>query len=67
MRYADRRPEFGAISAEQAAALTGLAPIAHDSSALLGKRAIAKGQRALRHVLFPAALVAANPPLKACA
>lgn len=62
-------PELGAISGEQAAALTGLAPIAHDSGVLRGKRAIAGGRRALRHVLFQAALVAAhhNPILKAFA
>lgn len=59
-------PELGAISGEQAAALTGLAPIAHDSGSLRGKRAIAGGRRALRHVLFQAAIVAAhhNPTLK---
>lgn len=36
-------PELGQISGEQAAALTGLAPIAHDSGALRGKRAIGGG------------------------
>ena len=62
-------PELGAISGEQASALTGLAPIAHESGALRGKRTIAGGRRALRHVLFQAALVAAhhNPILKAFA
>ena len=59
-------PELGQITGEQAAALTGLAPIAHDSGALRGKRAIGGGRRQLRHVLFQAALVAAhhNPVLK---
>ena len=59
-------PELGAISGEQAAALAGLAPVAHDSGTLRGKRAIAGGRRALRHVMFQAALVAAhhNPSLK---
>ncbi|MFK7876800.1 MAG: IS110 family transposase, partial [Paracoccaceae bacterium] len=59
-------PELGQISGEQAAALTGLAPIAHDSGALRGKRAIAGGRHMLRHVLFQAALVAShhNPVLK---
>ena len=33
---------------EEAAALTGLAPVAHDSGTLPGKRAIAGGRRALR-------------------
>ena len=59
-------PEIGTITAEEAAALTGLAPVAHDSGTLRGKRAIAGGRRALRHVIFQAALVAAhhNPSLK---
>jgi len=59
-------PELGQISGEQAAALTGLAPIAHDSGALRGKRAIGGGRHLLRHVMFQAALVAShhNPVLK---
>lgn len=59
-------PELGQISGEQAAALTGLAPIAHDSGATRGKRAIGGGRRMLRHVMFQAALVAShhNPVLK---
>lgn len=59
-------PELGQITGEQAAALTGLAPIAHDSGALRGKRAIGGGRRLLRHVMFQAALVAShhNPVLK---
>jgi transposase len=59
-------PELGQISGEQAAALTGLAPIAQDSGALRGKRAIGGGRRLLRHVMFQAALVAShhNPVLK---
>jgi transposase len=62
-------PELGQISGEQAAALTGLAPIAHDSGAMRGKRAIGGGRRNLRHVLFQAALVAShhNPRLTAFA
>ncbi|WP_456389047.1 transposase [Profundibacter sp.] len=58
-------PELGQIPGEQAAALTGLAPIAHDSGAMRGKRAIGGRRRALRHVLFQAALVAShhNPTL----
>jgi transposase len=51
-------PEIGTITGEEAAALTGLAPVAHDSGTLRGKRAIAGGRRALRHVMFQAALVA---------
>lgn len=59
-------PELRQISGEQAAALTGLAPIAHDSGALRGKRAIGGGRNLLRHVMFQAALVAShhNPTLK---
>lgn len=59
-------PELGQITGEQAAALTGLAPIAHDSGTLRGKRAIGGGRRMLRHVMFQAALVAShhNPVLK---
>jgi len=59
-------PELGQITGGQAAALTGLAPIAHDSGAMRGKRAIAGGRRLLRHVMFQAALVAShhNPVLK---
>lgn len=62
-------PENGTISGEEAAALTGLAPVAHDSGTLRGKRAIAGGRRSLRHVMFQAALVAAhhNPSLKSFA
>jgi len=62
-------PELGQITGEQAAALTGLAPIAHDSGAMRGKRAIGGGRRLLRHVIFQAALVAShhNPVLKAFA
>lgn len=38
-------PEIGQISGEQAAALTGLAPIAHDSGAMRGRRVIGGGRR----------------------
>ncbi|WP_211243741.1 transposase [Paracoccus hibiscisoli] len=53
-------PEIGTITGEEAAAVTGLAPVAHDSGTLRGKRAIAGGRRAIRHVMFQAALVAAH-------
>lgn len=58
--------ELGQISGEQSAARTGLAPIAHDSGTMRGKRAIGGGRRLLRHVMFQAALVAShhNPVLK---
>jgi transposase len=59
-------PELGRMTAAEAAAMTGLAPVPHDSGAMRGRRAIAGGRRALRHVLFQAALAAAghNPILK---
>lgn len=59
-------PELGQITGQQAAALTGLAPIARDSGARRGKRVIGGGRRLLRHVMFQAALVAShhNPVLK---
>lgn len=62
-------PELGQLTGEQAAALAGLAPIARDSGAMRGKRAIGGGRRQLRHVMFQAALVAShhNPVLKAFA
>lgn len=62
-------PEPGRMTSGEAAAMTGLAPIPHDRGAMRGKRAIAGGRRALRHVLFQAALAAAchNPVLKSVA
>jgi transposase len=60
---------IGTITGEEAAALTGLAPIAHDTGILRGKRAIAGGRRALRLVKLQAALIAAhhNPSLRSFA
>lgn len=65
MRIAEM-PEIGTMTGEEAAALTGLAPVVHDSGTRRGKRAIAGGRRALRHGMFPAAMVAAhhNPSLR---
>ncbi|WP_410254084.1 transposase [Paracoccus aminovorans] len=59
-------PELGRMTSGEAAAMTGLALIPHDSGTRRGKRAIAGGRRALRRVLFQAALAAAchNPVLK---
>ena len=59
-------PELGRMTAGEAAAMIGLAPVPHDSGTMRGRRAIAGGRRALRHVLFQAALAAAchNPVLK---
>ena len=53
-------PKLGHITGEQAAALTGLAPIAHDSGAMRRKCAIGRGRRLLRHVMVQAALVASH-------
>ena len=58
IRLIAEMPERGQLPGEQAAALAGLAPIAHDSGAMRGKRAIGGGRRLLRHVMFQAALVA---------
>jgi len=59
-------PELGRMTSGEAAAMTGLAPVPHDSGAMRGRRRIAGGRRSLRHVLFQAALAAAchNPVLK---
>ena len=58
-------PELGRMTAAEAAAMTGLAPVPHNTAKMRGRRAIAGGRRALRHVLFQAALAAAchNPVL----
>ncbi|WRH64342.1 MAG: transposase [Fuscovulum sp.] len=45
-------PEIGTINGEAAGALTGLAPVPHDSGTLHEKRAIDGSRRALRHVIF---------------
>lgn len=59
-------PELDRMTSGEAAAMTGLAPVPHDSRTMRGRRAIAGGRRALRHVLSQAALAAAcyNPVLK---
>jgi transposase len=59
-------PELGTLTCKQSAALAGLAPVAHDSGTLRGRRAIAGGRRALRNVMYQAGLVAShhNPSLK---
>ncbi|MEW9309931.1 transposase [Labrys neptuniae] len=52
-------PELGRMTAGQAAAMTGLASVPYDSGTMRGRRMIVGGRRALRHVLFQAALAAA--------
>jgi transposase len=59
-------PELGARDAKRIASLTGLAPVAHDSGSLRGKRSVQGGRAAVRRVLYMAALVATrhNPLLR---
>ena len=51
--------ELGRMTSGEAAAMAGLVAVRHDSGTMRGRRAIAGGRRALRHVLFQAALAAA--------
>ena len=53
-------PELGQTAGDQASALAGLAPIVRVSGQMRGKRMIGGGRRALRCVLYQAALVASN-------
>jgi transposase len=59
-------PELGALSRQEAAALTGLAPINHDSGTMRGQRHIRGGRAEVRTALYMAALSAArcNPVIK---
>jgi transposase len=52
--------EMGTLNAKQAAMLTGLAPVAHDSGPRQGRRAIKGGRKAVRNVLYMAALSASR-------
>jgi transposase len=51
-------PELGKISPQQAAALVGVAPYAHESGQYRGQRHIRGGRPALRRVLYMAAVSA---------
>lgn len=51
-------PELGNLNDKQAASLMGVAPIAHDSGALRGKRHIRGGRAPVRQAVYMAALVA---------
>lgn len=53
------------MTSGEAAVMTGLAPVPHDSGEMRGRRTIAGGRRSLRNALYQAALVAAchNPVL----
>ena len=59
-------PELGTLNRGAAAALAGVAPYAHESGKLKGRRAIYGGRRVVRSGLYMAALVAArfNPVLR---
>ena len=51
-------PELGRMIATEAAAMTVLAPMSHDSGVMRGKRVISGRRRSLRHVLFQTRLAA---------
>ncbi len=51
-------PELGQLDRRKIAALVGVAPINRDSGALRGRRMIAGGRAAVRHVLYMATLAA---------
>lgn len=60
-------PELGTGTRRAIAALVGVAPVAHDSGAQRGKRAIAGGRATVRSALYMATLVATrcNPVVRA--
>jgi transposase len=60
-------PELGTGTRRAIAALVGVAPVAHDSGAQRGKRAIAGGRATVRSALYMATLVATryNPVIRA--
>lgn len=62
-------PELGRMTAGEAALMSGLAPVPHNSGAMRSRHMIAGGRRVLPHALFQAALAAAchNPLLKSAA
>ncbi len=62
-------PELGQLNRQQIASLLGVAPFNRDSGTFRGQRSIWGGRRAVRSVLYMAALSArrANPVLKAFA
>jgi len=51
-------PELGTVNRQQIAALAGLAPYAHDSGAMRGKRRIFGGRAVVRRALYMASLSA---------
>jgi transposase len=60
-------PELGQLNRKQIAALVGVAPFAHDSGQMRGKRRIWGGRASVRHALYMAAHSARryNPQIKA--
>jgi transposase len=60
-------PELGRLTHKQIAALVGVAPLAHDSGTLRGKRLIWGGRAPVRAVLYMGALTATrfNPVIRA--
>ncbi|WP_273772448.1 transposase, partial [Brucella intermedia] len=52
-------PELDKMTSGEAVVVTGLAPVPYDRGTMRGKRIIAGGRKALRHVLYQAALAAA--------
>jgi transposase len=59
-------PELGRLNRKQIAALVGVAPFAHDSGQMRGKRRIWGGRASVRHALYMAAHSARryNPQIK---
>jgi transposase len=53
-------PELGTLCRRRIAALAGLAPVAHDSGKLRGKRMIRGGRAIVRSALYVAALHASR-------
>jgi transposase len=62
-------PELGKLNRQQISALVGLAPYNRDSGTMKGKRTISGGRKAVRCVLYMAAIAAkrCNPVIKAFA
>jgi len=60
-------PEHGSLSNKEIAALVGLAPLAHDSGTIRGKRMIFGGRATVRGALYMAAVVGVrhNPVIRA--
>jgi len=60
-------PELGALGSKAVASLAGVAPVAHDSGGMRGRRTIWGGRKPVRNVLYMATLVATrhNPKIGA--